>query len=281
MTLIIGKRSNLSKEISKKCNDCILISTSDIENNLDYFLQYCKNNSVNIIFNNFQSSVLLNDNTNFDEYIVKSLLNTSKILTFLVNRNVKINKIIYTSSSSVYGNNKFCSEQDQVKPINFQGALKVTNEELIKRFCIEHNINYTITRVFNMYGGDDNFSIISKIKNAYVNKTILNVINDGKGLRDYIHINDVVKIYKLLLDDKNKTPKILNIASGQSKRIFDILNFLNKNNISIDTNTTQREEINISIADVDLLNQFIDTDNFTDVEKYLLEELNNKKGQKF
>ena len=119
MTLIIGKRSNLSKEIFKKCNDCILISSSDIEQNLDTILQYCKDSYINIIFNNFQFSAFLNDNTNFNEYIVKSLLNTSKMLTFLVNKNIKINKIIYTSNSSVYGNNKFCSEQNPVKPMNF------------------------------------------------------------------------------------------------------------------------------------------------------------------
>ena len=119
-----------------------------------------------------------------------------------------------------------------------------------------------------MYGKDDNFSIISKIKNAYLNKEKLNIINEGKGLRDYIHIDDVVNIYKLLLNSKNKAPKILNIASGNSKRIFDILNILNKNNIYIDINNKQKEEINTSVANIDLLNNFIDIENFVVLNIY-------------
>ncbi|QOY54064.1 SDR family oxidoreductase [Candidatus Sulfurimonas marisnigri] len=273
MTLVVGKRSNLSKKILEKCDDCVLISSFEIENNLDYILKYCKSGRVNIVLNNFQISISLNENINFDDYLTKSILNTSRILSFLINNNIIISSLIYTSSSSVYGNNKFCSEDDQVKPMNLQGALKVANEELIKRFCNEYKINYTITRIFNMYGGDDNFSVISKIKSSYLNNEVLNIINNGNAIRDYVHIDDVVKVYKNLLNKRDNIPKVLNIASGSGKRIFDILNVLSKNQIHIDINNIEREEINASISDVSLLNQVVNTDDFTNVIDYLLKEL--------
>lgn len=276
LTLIIGKRSNLSKKLFDKLDNSILVSSHDIENNMNNIFKDYKNNVINIIFNNFQSSILLNDNSDFNDYITKSILNTSKILTFLIANNIKINKVIYTSSSSVYGNNKFCSESDQVKPVNLQGALKIANEELIKRFCVNHNISYTITRIFNMYGGNDNFSIISKIKNAYLNNEELNIINDGMGIRDYIHIDDVVEVYKILLENTNKIPQTLNIASGNGKKLFDILNILNKNKIYINTNNIQREEINVSIANIELLSKIVNVEEFVDVKDYLLYEVKNK-----
>lgn len=273
MTLIIGKRSNLSKSLFEHLSSCVLVSSSEVENNLDSILNYCKSDGINIIFNNFQASTLLNDNEDFTDYITKSILNTSRILSFLINNNIRINKLIYTSSSSVYGNNKFCSEIDQVKPMNLQGALKVANEELIKRFCLQHNIEYTITRVFNMYGGDDQFSIISKIKDCYLKNKVLNIINGGIAIRDYIHIDDVVHVYKVLIDGQIKFPPILNIASGNGKRVIDFISNLKSKGLALKTNTIQRDEISASVADVTLLNEIIDVEKFLDVKNFLFNEL--------
>lgn len=276
MTLVIGKRSNLSKKIFEKFDDCVLISSSEIENNLDSVLKYCKDDGINIILNNFQVSTLLSNNEDFDKYITQSILDTSRILSFLIDNNVRINKLIYTSSSSVYGNNKFCSENDQVKPMNLQGALKVSNEELIKRICEDNKINYTIARVFNMYGGDDKFSIISKMKDCYFENRVLNIINNGKAIRDYIHIDDVVAIYKILIDNIEKAPKILNIANGKGSRVIDLLHALEDESLEIKVNNIHRDEISASIADVTLLNEYIDTESFMDVKVFLLDEIKNK-----
>lgn len=274
MTLVIGKRSNLSKKIFEKFNDCVLISSSEIDNGLDFILKYSKSGNVNIIFNNFQVSTALNDNNNFDKYITRSILDTSRVITFFINSNLKINKIIYTSSSSVYGNNKFCSENDQVKPMNLQGALKISNEELIKRICEENKIEYTIARVFNMYGGDDKFSIISKIKDAYLNKGTLNIINDGKAIRDYIHIDDVVSVYKVLLNKVEKLPKKLNIATGSGRRVADFLSVLESKGLMLETKNMYRDEISASVADVSLLNDIVDTEKFMDVKNFFYTEKN-------
>jgi UDP-glucose 4-epimerase len=274
LTLIIGKRSNLSKKLHQHIENSVLISSDDIESNIEDILQYCKNvKYINIIFNNFQASTLLNNNDDFDDYITKSILNTSRLLTFLIDNNIIINKLIYTSSSSVYGNNKFCSETDQAKPMSLQGALKVANEELIKRICAKHGINYTITRVFNMYGGDDQFSVIGKIKDSYLNKKTLNIINGGRAIRDYIHIDDVVYIYKVLIDDRTKSSNILNVASGNGKRVVDIIHSLKSKGIVIKTNNTQRDEIRASVADVTLLNEIVDVEKFLNVKNFLFNEL--------
>lgn len=271
MTLIIGKRSNLSSELFRRIPNCVLISTSDVENNLDMIEKYCKEDTVNIIFNNFQASTHLNDCTNFEMYITKSILNTSRLLTFFLEKKIKLNKIIYTSSSSVYGNNKFCTESDQVKPMNLQGSLKVANEELIKSFCITYNINYTIVRLFNMFGGSDSFSIISKIKDAYLNDKVLTTINNGTAIRDYVYVGDVANVYKILINEIN-IPNILNIASGNGKRVVDILQNLENNGVILKLNNIMKDEISASIADITELAKIINIDDFIEVKSYLLNE---------
>ncbi len=274
MTLIIGKRSNLSKKLNKKIKDSILISSDDIEHNIYDVLKYCDNHKkINIIYNSFQPSTKLGDNTDFNSFIIKSILNTSKLLSSLISNNIVINKLIYTSSSSVYGNNKYCSEEDQIKPMSLHAALKNANEELIKRICINHNIKYTIARVFNMYGGEDKFSVISKIINSYKLKEQLTIANQGNSIRDFIHIDNVVEIYIALLNSSNKMPMVLNVSSGKGVSIAEILDYLKINGVHVDVKNIQRDEINASISDNSSMRKIITIDTFIDVKEFILKEL--------
>ena len=269
---IIGKGSNLSSFLSKKIINSKLISSREILTNIEELNVLKDNLPINIIFNNFQPATKLNEFFNLENYVVNSILTTSKILDFIKNNQIKINKIIYTSSSSVYGNNILCNENDELKPMNLHASLKVANEKLVEKFCIENSIDYTIARIFNMYGGDDNFSIISKIIKAYKNNEELNIVNNGNAIRDFIHIEDVVDIYSKILDKKDI--KILNIGSGNGSSIKNILDFLNNHNIKIKTKNIQREELKISTADISKLKELLKKDTFFGVEDYLKKELN-------
>ncbi|MDN5067888.1 NAD-dependent epimerase/dehydratase family protein [Aliarcobacter butzleri] len=272
LTIIIGKRSNLSQQLSKSIDNCVLISSKSFEEELLVILNDNTNDTFNIIFNNFQNATKLNESNRLDEYTENAIFITSKILVFLQKYTNRISKIIYTSSSSVYGNNKFCSESDQVQPMNLHASLKVANEELIKKFCEANQTQYCIARIFNMYGGDDKFSIISKIKNSYVLNMPLKIVNGGTSIRDYVYIGDIVEVYKELLRN-NFLPKILNVASGKGTRLIDIIKVLSVNGIKINTESITRNELKASIANIDLLDTFMDTSNFMLVENYLRSEL--------
>lgn len=269
---IIGKGSNLSSFLSKKIINSKLISSREILTNIEELNVLKDNLPINIIFNNFQPATKLNEFVNLENYVVNSILITSKVLDFIKNNQIVVNKIIYTSSSSVYGNNILCNENDELKPMNLHASLKVANEKLVEKFCIENSIDYTIARIFNMYGGDDNFSIISKIIKAYKNNEELNIVNNGNAIRDFIHIEDVVDIYSKILDKKDI--KILNIGSGNGSSIKNILDFLNNHNIKIKTKNIQREELKISTADISKLKELLKKDTFFGVEDYLKKELN-------
>ncbi len=267
-TLIIGKNSNLSKTLSKKIPNCVLVSSRELSINIDLLLEF-KNKKINIIFNNFQTALQLNETSHLDQYIENAIGITSKVLKYF--RQTDIQKIIYTSSSSVYGNNIFCNESDEVKPLSLHAALKVSNEKMIEKYCKNRNIDYTITRIFNMYGGEDTFSIISKIITAHKNNTILPIVNNGNAIRDFIHIDDVVEAYVQLLTHNNIL--ILNIGTGCGNSIKNILTFLKNHHIDLKVQNIVKEELKTSTADNTLLVRQLKINTFIDIENYLLSVL--------
>lgn len=267
LTLIIGKNSNLSKNISFILDNYRLISSREILKEPDVLSQY-RAKSINIIFNNFQPATQLNDIKNSQEYIKNSILITSIVLDYFDNTN--INKIIYTSSSSVYGNNILCKESDRLNPMNLHSSLKVANEKLIEKYCLDKNIDYTITRIFNMYGGDDNFSIISKIIHSYLNKKEICIVNNGNAIRDFVHVEDVSFIYLKLLNLKNI--KILNIGTGEGNSIKNILDYLSNHSIVLQTKNITRDELKMSTSNNELLLNTIKNKSLIRVEDYLAKE---------
>ncbi|MFV0481257.1 MAG: NAD-dependent epimerase/dehydratase family protein [Campylobacteraceae bacterium] len=262
-TYVIGESSNLSKSLQKVIQNSALIPT--LSKNFDF------EDGSNIIFNNFQASTKLNSISSYEQYINYSINSTSKILDFIQTNKLNINKIIYTSSSSVYGNLSSTTEEERVDTQSLYASLKFSNEKIIEKFCIENHINYTIARIFNMYGGNDSFSIISKIITAAKTNNEITLINNGQGIRDFIHVDDVSAIYKQLLFFNNIP--IVNIGTGIGRSIASILKFLEKNGLTIKTKSITKKEINKSIADVKLLQKTIGNYNFKCLDTYILNSL--------
>ena len=269
--IVIGKDSNLSTSLKKEIPDIILISARNISE-YSFSTLKDKHKSICVIFNNFYSSALLNESSNFEAYINQSISITSNVLSYLTKYNLNVEKIIYSSSSSVYGNNNLCSEVDEPKPQSLQACLKLSNEKLIERFCNKNLISYTITRIFNMYGGRDRFSIISKIEKCLQNKKTLNLINNGSGVRDYIYIGDVIKIYKELLTNHKNSPKIINIGTGIGISVAEILSYLKNESINLKTLSINKDEIKESISCTNKLKKFSNIKGFVDVTQYLIKK---------
>ena len=273
INIIIGKRSNLSRNLSGKIANSVLIPSSNIELELNE-LFLCNYDSINIIFNQFQPATKLYKLDSPITYINNSIATTASVLEYIIEHSLKINKIIYTSSSSVYGNNKNCSEIDTPAPLSLHSSLKLANENLVKLFSENNNIDYTIARVFNMYGGNDQFSIVSKIINAYKNSTPLSLINNGSAIRDYIHIDDVVKIYIELLSVKNVY--YVNVGTGKGGSVLSILEFLRVQGVTIKTISTKRVELRASVSNSSYLNDLVGDIYFLKVKDFIINALSGE-----
>ena len=274
MNIIIGKRSLLSQ--SKKFNEKKFLKLnkediSDIE-----LIKKLRNKKLNIIINLFYPSKKLNDNINVFEFVDQSFYKVFNFLEKVNNQN--INKIIYTSSSAVYGIPKFTEAFERRK---IYALAKLNCEVLIDHFCLKNKINLNIVRLFNLYGENDSFSIISKIKNSIKQKKSLKIFNHGKNVRDFIYVDDVANIYKKLLKTK-KYPRYLDIGTGSGIEIKSIIDALNyKKAIFLKSNS--REAI-LSIADRPQTQKYFKNYKFYSLKNFFEKngiELNEKKIIKF
>ncbi|MBL7003758.1 MAG: NAD-dependent epimerase/dehydratase family protein [Gammaproteobacteria bacterium] len=272
ITVIIGKRSNLSSTLSKRLRVTDLLSSESLLESLFQLDKY-NGKKINVVFNNFQPSTQLKSFINPALYVEISISLTVKILTYLIDSNAKINKIIYTSSSSVYGNSSVACEDSQPCPVTIPSSLKHLNEQFLERICHQHKLNLTITRVFNMYGGNDKFSIIRKLYDCYQNKIVLTIFNNGNSIRDFIHVDNVVDVYEKLLLDSSININILNIGSGKGYSLSNILKNLSKKGYCIDTSNTYSKEVSLSKSNTIRLNTVVDVASFIDVNEYLLNKL--------
>ncbi len=141
----------------------------------------------------------------------------------------KKQKLIYLSSSLVYGNNKSSlnknysfSEFEKCKPTGPYGLYK----RIIERFILARD-NTQIIRLTSCVGKSKQNSLFKVIHNKIINgeKTFKMLYADTS--RDYIHVNTLVKvIYEIIL--KNSNHKIINIGSGKTLSVTEIIKQFSK-----------------------------------------------------
>jgi len=276
INVVIGKDSSLTKELKKSIKNLIILSSRD-ENLLNEIQKLNKFRKFNLIFNNFYPSKFLSKfDSNYGDFYHRSLIINTNILKKINFK--KINKIIYTSSSAVYG----FSNEDYILNENINkkiySSIKVANENLFISFCIKNKIQYIITRLFNLYGSSsDSFSIISKLISASKSNNKITIYNNGRSVRDFIHVKDVAYIYKVLLN-QDFFNGILDIGTGCGVKIKDLLDFIGKDIIRFNFSDKLNDETLYSVANVQKLKSIIQNYKFIKLDYFLKKKLKIKKN---
>ena len=262
--IIVGKRSNLSNSIKKYIKDATVISTKQIKKLEEILI---RNETSTIIYNTACKSTLINEKIDPTLFSYYSFGNLSEFIKICLKYESKVEKIIYTSTSAIYGNNKFSNENSPCQICNLYASLKFSSELILKRYILPSKIKLIITRIFNMYGGDDQFSIISKIGNAIKKNQSLQINNYGKSIRDFISINNVTEIYKLLIF--KDFDGIINVSSGKGYSIGSIIKiaediFQKK----LDIEHGKFDEIKVSIGSNEKLKKILNYTEFESIQEY-------------
>ncbi len=180
----------------------------------------------------------------------------------------KIKKFIFISSCSVYGDSSRTSEETQCSPITINGLIKYLCEKVIIDFCEKNQMNYLILRAFNAFGGDDQFSVITKLFNAKKHETKFNLCNDGLAERDFIHVDDAAKVVCHYCKNHSQH-KVINIGTGRSTRIIDVYQaFVKKFGPVEVSHKVNKAEIEYSRADIKRLESEVTID-FINVIDYI------------
>ena len=130
---------------------------------------------------------------------------------------MKIGRIVFTSSAAVYGNRKECSENCQATPENRYAKTKMLGEQSMMQATETIPMIARLSNVYGMGFYDKETVLSIFIRNALGNHN-LNLYGNGEQVRDFVHIDDVVDalIFLAGINCVNPPKKgIYNVGSGQ------------------------------------------------------------------
>jgi len=201
-------------------------------------------------------------------YLDSNLITTAQLLELCVKHSVP--RFYFVSSCAVYGDINSASESQVCHPVSINGKLKKINEDIVEEFCLANDIRFSCFRVFNLFGGNDRFSIVYYLARAAKNQTSFSLNNNGLSQRDFIHVSDVAEII-LKMIKANVFPTHVNVGTGYPTKIADLLDVVKSRYPEIKTHFTFNQEIEYSRADTTLLNELIDKSDFISILEYVNE----------
>jgi len=140
-------------------------------------------------------------------------------------RRSQIHTIIFTSTSTVYGDAKITPtpETYPTRPISLYGASKLASEALITSYAYTYNWNTLILRLANTVGPRSTHGVLSDFINQLKkDPTTLEILGDGTQTKSYLHIHDCIDALLTALQQTKDQVSILNIGSEDQVNVQDI-----------------------------------------------------------
>ena len=208
-----------------------------------------------------QAGVRTSWGKNFSVYTENNISATQKLLEAAKDSSIK--KLIYASSSSVYG---LCpelpmTESSPLLPYSPYGVTKLAAENLCQLYFKNYNVPSVSLRFFTVYGPgqrpDMAFHIFLKAINE--NKPIP-LYGDGKQTRDFTYIDDIVDANVRSLD-KGQSGEIYNVGGGnrkEMKTLFPLLEKITGKKVLFQHFDRQRGDVFHTYADINKAKKDLD-----------------------
>jgi len=130
-----------------------------------------------------------------------------------------INKIIFSSTGSIYGEPKnFPTPEDDSFPIqtSFYGASKLAGESLIQAYCEAFNFNSWIFRFVSILGRRYSHGhVYDFCKQLINNPKILRVLGDGNQKKSYLHVDDCIEGMLFAMKKSKNKINIFNLGTNE------------------------------------------------------------------
>jgi UDP-glucose 4-epimerase len=182
-----------------------------------------------------------------DEYYDVNVGGLISLLKFCRRR--KIQKLVFSSSSSIYGNaspKSLIDESCASDPLSPYSSSKHIGEKILKDFERNYGLNSVSLRYFNAAGASDCGTngqrgrathIVKVCAEAGAGKRDFVPVNgddyptpDGTCVRDYIHIEDLAEVHCLALEHLLKGNKgdVFNVGYGRGFSVMEIVQVMRK-----------------------------------------------------
>ena len=140
-------------------------------------------------------------------------------------RESQIKKVIFASSSSVYG---LCpdlpmKETSLLSPFSPYGVTKLAAEQLCTLYFKNHNVPTVSLRYFTVFGpGQRPDMAFHRFFKAVLEDKPVTLFGDGTQTRDFSYIDDTIEATLAALE-RGKVGEIYNIGGGHPRKLKDII----------------------------------------------------------
>ena len=210
-------------------------------------------------------------------------------------KDAKVRRIVYASSSSVYGDLDVLPKTEDMlpKPLSPYAVSKLAAEKYCQVFTKLYGLETIIFRYFNVFGPRQDptsqySAVIPKFTTLMKNNLSPIIYGDGTQSRDFTFVKNVVEA-NLLACNNNMAKfsgEVFNIAYGKSVTLKDLIIKINKllgKDIPSKLSEPRPGDVKHSLANIGKAHQFLDYDPKIDIEEGLkrtIEIMHDEKTKK-
>lgn len=152
---------------------------------------------------------------------IKNILHLSKLY--------KIKKVIYSSSSEVYGEPVEYPQKEDSTPLNMRlpyALVKGIGESYFENFFKKHNLPTSNLRFFNVYGPGQNTTPYGFVTAIFIKQALnneeLTVFGDGSQTRDFVYIDDNLNASLNAMLSNKCNGEAINIGTNKQTTILSL-----------------------------------------------------------
>ena len=173
-----------------------------------------------------QAGVRKSWGSDFDVYIRDNIQATQRLLEAVAR--VPIQKYVYSSSSSVYGNHVALPmrEDAYLQPLSPYGVTKLAGEHLGNLYFANHGVPAVSLRYFTVYGPRQRPDMaFQRFLTAARDGSTITVYGDGEQTRDFTFVSDIVAA-NLAAAGRGHPGRVYNIGGGSRVTLNHVLELI-------------------------------------------------------
>jgi nucleoside-diphosphate-sugar epimerase len=161
----------------------------------------------------------------FDGYLTCNALATQRLLEALGRSATRLHRLVYASTSSVYGRFASGDETLPTKPISPYGITKLAGEHLCRAYGEAHGLPVVVLRYFSVYGPRQRPDMgCYRFIQALLKGEEVVVYGDGQQVRGNTYVADCVAATVAAVQAQPN--EVYNVGGGEAATVWDILHKL-------------------------------------------------------
>lgn len=198
----------------------------------------------------------------FDEYVSANILSTQRLLEASRDRDGL--RVVYASSSSIYGDAETFPTDEQAlpRPRSPYGVTKLAAEQLCRLYASNFGLATVSLRFFTVYGPRQRPDMaFTRFLRAARDHQPLTIYGSGEQIRDFTYVSDIVEALVRAADAPVKPGSVFNVSGGGSHSLNDVLTEIERisgQSLIIHREGTARGDVLRTGADITSISRALD-----------------------